>query len=226
MARSAGATGDEWIHEYFAVSCVAILIDVTIVDRPFSFHDPSLLASMETTNKAKGANCARHDTLLKLLVMTEREQSHCYHPLWWPMTAIMSRVSDKKVRLIADLVLNVIGILVLLSLYNDRIRGTRVNNGMFNLRVNVLVLLWLKRQQWPLGNLVGANYDTPLIKFRTGMPIPLPWHTLTFPSVLVNVIRRGAEITTVLATPSVRKSARRTLSAFGGALTTKQLKLF
>lgn len=58
------------------------------------------------------------------------------------------------------------------------------------------------------------------------MPIPLPAHTPTFPCVLVNVIRRGASITMVFATVNARNKARRTLSAFGGALSMKQLKLF
>lgn len=53
---------------------MAISIDVTIVDRVYSFHEPTVKALNDTTNKAKGANCARHDTLLKLLVITEREQ--------------------------------------------------------------------------------------------------------------------------------------------------------
>lgn len=58
------------------------------------------------------------------------------------------------------------------------------------------------------------------------MPIPLPANTPTFPWVLVKVIVRGASIIIVFASVSARIIARRTLSAFGGRLTRKQLRLF
>ncbi len=103
--------------------------------------------------------------------------------------------------------------------------GTRFNNGIRTLLVKCPMFLPLNRQHPPRGNLVGANYVTPLIRLRTGIPIPLPRHTPTFPCVLVSVIPRGASITIVLATGNARIKARRTLSAFGGALKTKQLNL-
>lgn len=104
--------------------------------------------------------------------------------------------------------------------------GTRVSNGMPTLPVRPPYFLPLKTQHPPLGNLVGAKQVTPLTRLRTGIPIPLPRHTLTFPSVLVSVIRRGASMTIVFATVRARSRARRTLSALGGALRTKQLNLF
>lgn len=55
-------------------------MDVTIVDRVYPFHEPSGKALNDTTNKAKGANCAIHDTSLKLFVITEREQNFATDP--------------------------------------------------------------------------------------------------------------------------------------------------
>lgn len=78
LAKLAGAAGDVCVHERATVSCVAEITDPTIVYRVRSFHDPSDSASCCTTNESCGASCAAHDTLGKLLVMTERERGWMY----------------------------------------------------------------------------------------------------------------------------------------------------
>lgn len=74
LACIAGATGDGWIHDPVRVSCVAILADGTMVDHHFPIYEPSGEMVICTTNEACGTNCAIHDTILKLLGMTERER--------------------------------------------------------------------------------------------------------------------------------------------------------
>lgn len=56
--------------------------------------------------------------------------------------------------------------------------------------------------------------------------ILIPLNTSRFPCVLSRVTLRGAAMTMVLDSGMCRYRARRTLLAFGGTLTMRQLSLF
>ncbi len=142
-----------------------------------------------------------------------------------PKSLVSSRVSLIKVTLLGWSE-SVVGLLSLLFLCTSRMTGTRFRSGTLHPLVTCRLLFRLKTQHPLVGRLVGANYVTPLISLKTGPPMSLPWNTPIFPLILVSVMLRGASMTIVFRTGTLRIRSTRTLFAFGGTLTSRKLSLF